>query len=288
MAPFPSLWPAQFPPSSLAKINMPRKQIPKMETPWSVAVKLAAHFGVAAESASQWFETGCPINFEEGVKWKETRIEEAKLKAPNSAPNNFEKARQQARRAKEEVNWDILSPDFAALVDTICDFFLVGISVRGIEDRLGVSQEVITRVLMLHPRTKDRDKELASAGWADIRRLAQAEIRQRLADPVERAKMKVGDLNFLAGTAHDKLDKAEGPKEVTLSIKAKIEAMSYDELLKSIPSKQDIIEGDFKIEQQKSANETSAEERRPQIKTLPQSQKDPTDIEITGDNNVSN
>ena len=114
----------------------PTRKVHKIETPWQLAVKLGAHFGVAAQSALQWFETGCPKNFEEAVAWKETRIEEAKISKPRSVPNSFEKARQQAPIANKEVNWDILSPDFATLVDTICDFFLVGISVCGIEHRL--------------------------------------------------------------------------------------------------------------------------------------------------------
>ena len=256
----------------------PNRKVHKLETPWSIAVKLGAHFGVAAQSAAQWFESGCPKNFEEAVKWKETRIEEAKISKQGSVPNSFEKARQQAPNANKEVNWDILSPDFAALVDTICDFFLVGISVRGIEERLGVSQEVITRVITQHPRTKDRDKELASAGWADIRRLAQAEIRARLTDPVERAKLKVGDLNFLAGTAHDKLDKAEAPKEVTLSLKAKVDAMSYEDLMKALFDKSNVIEGEFEME----GKETSPKAQTPIFKTLPESQQEPQK-EVTTD-----
>lgn len=246
----------------------PTRKIPKLESKWAIAVKLGAHFGVDPNSAIQWFETGCPLNFKDAVKWKETRIEETKIKKDVGAKSKWDRAREQSTAANSDINWDILSPEYTALCDIVCDLFLVGLSTRAIEERLGTQQSVITRIITNHPRTKDRDKEMASQGWADIRRLAQGEIRERLSDPVERSKIKVGDLNFLAGTADDKLSKVETPKEVTLSIKAKIEMMSYEELLKSLPSQKDIIDAEYQIE----SEETSVPKQLPEIKQASQSQ----------------
>ena len=125
------------------------------------------------------------------------------------------------------------------------------------------------RVINNHPRTKDKDKELSASAWSDIRRLAQSEIRNRLRDPEERKKIKAGDLNFLAGTAHDKLEKGEGPQQVNVNIRAKIEAMSYDELIKAISSKQDVVEGEFQVE----GKEMSVGAQNSEIKIPSQSQQ---------------
>ena len=262
----------------------PNRKVHKMETPWSVAVKLGAHFGVAAESAIQWFESGCPKNFEEAVAWKETRIEEAKLRKPSSPPNKFEKALQQAPRANAEVNWDILSPEFSALVETICDLYLAGCTVYGIESRLGATVEVINRILSRHPRTKDREKEFASLGWAEVRRLALGEMLTRLSNPIERSKIKSDTLNIIAGVAQDKLDKVEAPKEVTLSLKAKVDAMSYEDLMKALFDKSDVIDGEFQME----GNETSPKEDGNLLKPLPQSQQEPQKDATTDTDGASN
>jgi len=249
----------------------PTRNIPKVETRHSVAVKLAAEFGVATESASQWFDSGCPVSFEEGKTWKLQRIEEAKIRVkPGHCPNRYEKARSEASRANAEPNWELMSPEFQNLCDVVADLYLAGITTRRINQILGVSEEVIHRVITNHPRTKDKDKEISSSAWSDIRRLAQSEIRERLRDPDERKKIRAGDLNFLAGTAHDKLSKDETPQLTAISIKNKILAMSHDDIRKMILNKQDVIDGEFQIE----GGETSREVHPPEIKTLPQSQQE--------------
>lgn len=254
------------------KTPKPTRKIPKVETRHRVAVKLAAEFGVAKETVYQWFDAGCPQSFEEGKAWKLQRIEEAKIRDHRgSSPCKYEKARSEASRANAEPNWELMSPDFQNLCDVVADLYLAGMTTSRINSILGVAEEVIYRVITNHPRTKDKDKELSASAWSDIRRLAQSEIRNRLRDPEERKKIKAGDLNFLAGTAHDKLEKGEGPQQVNVNIRAKIEAMSYDELIKAISGKQDVVEGEFQIEGQ----EMSAVVDNPEIKTPAQSQQQP-------------
>ena len=246
------------------------RKIPKVETRHQVAVKLAAEFNVKTESALQWFDSGCPQNFEEGKAWKLQRIEEAKIRQHNiTTPCKYERARSEAANANKEPNWELMSPEFKNLCDVVADLYLAGMVTSRINQILGVSEEVIYRVINNHPRTKDKDKELSASAWSDIRRLAQSEIRNRLRDPEERKKIKAGDLNFLAGTAHDKLEKGEGPQQVNVNIRAKIEAMSYDELIKAISSKQDVVEGEFQVE----AQEMSVGAQNSEIKTPSQSQQ---------------
>lgn len=249
----------------------PTRNIPKQETRHSVAVKLAAEFNVCSQTASQWFDAGCPVNFEEGKKWKLMRIEEAKIRAHrNNTPNRYEKARGEAANANKEANWELMSPEFQNLCDVVCDLYLAGISARGINQRLGLNEEVCHRIISQHPRTKDREKEMASNSWSDIRRLAQDEIRERLRDPEQRAKIKPADLNFLAGTAHDKLSKDETPQQTAISIKTKILAMSHDDIRKMILNKQDVIDGEFEMQ----GAETSVETHGAEIKSPAQSQQE--------------
>ena len=248
----------------------PTRKIPKVETRHAVAVKLAAEFGVAKETAYQWFDAGCPANFEEGKAWKLMRLEEAKIRSHgHNTPCKYEKARSEASRANKEPLWELMSPEFQNLCDMVCDLYLVGITTRGINDRLGVSEEVIHRIITQHPRTKDKDKEIAGNSWADIRRLAQSEIRERLRDPEQRKLIKAGDLNFLAGTAHDKLEKAEAPQQVAINIRARIEAMSHDQIIKMIKGERDVVDAEF----EKEGDEMSVEERGEQIKPAAQSQQ---------------
>ena len=248
----------------------PTRNIPKQETRHSVAVKLAAEFNVTPESVMQWFESGCPINFEEGKAWKIQRIEESKIRLHRGpCPSRYEKARGEASRANAEPLWELMSPEFQNLCDVVCDLALVGISTRGINQRLGVSEEVAHRIISQHPRTKDREKEMASNSWADIRRLAQDEIRERLRDPEQRAKIKPADLNFLAGTAHDKLTKDETPQQTAISIKTKILAMSHDDIRKMILNKQDVIDGEFEMQ----GAEMSQQAHGAEIKSPTQSQQ---------------
>ncbi len=247
-----------------------KRKIPKVESRHQVSLKLAAEFGVTQQSVAQWFDSGCPQNFEEGKAWKLQRIEEAKIRRHNvTTPCKYERARTEASRANAEPNWEMMSPDFQNLCDVVADLYLAGMVTSRINSILGVSEEVIYRIINNHPRTKDKDKELSSSAWSDIRRLAQSEIRSRLRDPEERKKIKAGDLNFLAGTAHDKLEKGEGPQQVNVNIRAKIEAMSYDELIKAISSKHDAVDGEFEIEGQ----EMSAGAQKSEIKIPVQSQQ---------------
>jgi hypothetical protein len=150
---------------------------------------------------------------------------------------------------------------------------------RTIEERLGTAQVVVTRIIANHPRTKDKDKEVSADKWKTIRRLAQDSVIDTFQDPEALRKLRPSDRILAAGIAHDKVKDSEGPAQIAINIRAKIEAMSYEELIASIP-KLPTIEGEF------TAVETSPPPQTPSskphalpLKTDPESQQDDPDVE---------
>ena len=262
----------------------PTRKVKKLETPWACAVRLAAHFNVAPQTATQWFDAGCPQTFDEAVAWKESRIEENKIRSVNSAGRSkIEKAQAEAKETSAEIEWSKLSTDMVNLCEIVCDLYLAGLTTRNIEERLGTAQAVVTRIIANHPRTKDKDKEVSADKWKTIRRLAQDSVIDTFQDPDALRKLRPSDRILAAGIAHDKVKDSEGPAQIAINIKAKIEAMSYEELINSIP-KMPTIEGEF------SAVETSPVPQTPSAKpaSLPlpdtsESQEEDTDNETADD-----
>ena len=253
---------------------MKPKRPAKPETRHGIAVKLAARFHVATQTAMQWFAAGCPEHYEDAVEWKLQRQAEAPIKSEGRQPCRLEKALQQAKECEETVNWDAMSTQFRQMCDIVAEFYLMGMTVRTIEDRLGVMPPVITRIIANHPETKDKEGQVASAAWKDVRRLAVDAMRDKLNDRNQVTKMKAAELNFIAGTAQDKIRDSEGGSQLTINIEHKINGLSYDELINSLPKQQDAIEGEFSVDpvgtssgpQAPSANEPI----RP-IKSVPRS-----------------
>lgn len=226
---------------------MKPKRTAKPETKHSIATRLAARFHVATQTAMQWFAAGCPVHYEDAVEWKLQRQAEAVIKAEGRQPCRLEKALQQAKECEETVNWEAMSTDFRAMCDIVAEFYLMGMTVSTIQTRLGVRAPVISRIIANHPETKDKEGQVASAAWKDVRRLAVDAIRDKLNDPDQVNKMKAAELNFIAGTAQDKVRDSEGGSQLTINIEHKINGLSYEELINSIPKQQDAIEGEFTI-----------------------------------------
>lgn len=231
----------------------------KPETRHGIATKLAARFHVATQTAMQWFAAGCPEHYEDAVTWKLQRQAEAPIKSEHGrAPNRTEKALQQAKECEETVNWDAMSTQFRQMCDLVAEFYLMGMTVRTIEDRLGVRPAVLTRIIANHPDTKDKEGQVASAAWKDVRRLAVDAMRDKLNDRNQVSKMKAAELNFIAGTAQDKIRDSEGGSQLTINIEHKINGLSYDELINSLPKQQDAIEGEFSVDPVGISNGTQA------------------------------
>ena len=227
---------------------MKPKRPAKPETKHGIATRLAARFQVAIQTATQWFDAGCPVHYEDAVEWKLQRQAEAAIKAEQGrAPSRIEKALQQAKECEETVNWDAMSTDFRAMCDIVAEFYLMGMTVNAINTRLGVKIPVVMRIIANHPETKEKEGQVASAAWKDVRRLAVDALRDKLADPTQVGKMKPAELNFVAGTAQDKIRDSEGGSQLTINIEHKINGLSYEELINSLPPKSDTIEGEFTI-----------------------------------------
>ena len=260
----------------------PTRKVKKLETPWQCAVRLAAHFNVAPQTATQWFDAGCPNTFDEAVAWKESRNEEHKIRSVNSAGRSkIEKAQAEAKETSAEIEWSKLSTEMSNLCEIVADLYLAGLTTRTIEERLGTAQVVVTRIIANHPRTKDKDKEVSADKWKTIRRLAQDSVIDTFQDPEALRKLRPSDRILAAGIAHDKVKDSEGPAQIAINIKAKIEAMSYEELINSIP-KTTTIEGEFTPVETSPVRQTpSSKPPALPLKTDPDSQEDTPVIETT-------
>jgi hypothetical protein len=244
---------------------MKPKRPAKPETKHSIATKLAAEFHVSVQTATQWFDAGCPMNFEEAKEWKLQKRAEAPIKSEmGSRPNKLEKALQQAKACEETVNWEAMSTQFRQMCDIVADFYLMGMTVSAINTKLGVKPAVISRIIANHPDTKDKESQVAASSWKDVRRLAVDALRDKLNDPTQVSKMKAAELNFVAGTAQDKIRDSEGGAQLTININQKINALSFEELINSIPKKVDDIDAEFQIE---TPDGTSSEVEKPLANT---------------------
>ena len=221
----------------------------KPETKNSIATKLATEFSVSVQTATQWFDAGCPMDYEEAKEWKLQRRAEAAIKSEQgSRPNKLEKALQQAASCEESVNWDAMSTQFRQMCDIVAEFYLIGMTVNSIHAKLGVAIPVINRIIANHPDTKEKEAQVRTNRLREIARLSSDALVDMLADPLQLAKMKPAELNFILGTASDKLRDSEGSAQLTISIHNKINLLSFEELINSIPKQVDAIDGEFEVE----------------------------------------
>jgi hypothetical protein len=225
------------------------KRSAKPETKHSIATKLATEFQVSVQTATQWFDAGCPMDYEEAVQWKLQRRAQAAIKSEQgSQPNKLEKALQQAAACEETVNWEAMSTQFRQMCDIVAEFFLMGMTVTTINIKLGVAVPVINRIIANHPDTKEKEAQARTNRLREIARLSSDALVDMLGNPMQLAKMKPAELNFILGTAQDKLRDSEGAAQLTISIHNKINALSFEELINSIPKQVDAIDGEYEFE----------------------------------------
>jgi len=228
---------------------MKPKRPAKPETKHSIATKLATEFQVSVQTATQWFDAGCPMDYQEAVQWKLQKRAQAAIKSEQgSQPNKLEKALQQAAACEETVNWDAMSTQFRQMCDIVAEFFLLGMTVNSINTKLGVAIPVINRIIANHPDTKEKEAQARTNRLREIARLSSDALVDMLGNPTQLAKMKPAELNFILGTAQDKLRDSEGGAQLTISIHNKINSLSFEELIASIPKQVDAIDAEFEIE----------------------------------------
>ena len=213
-----------------------------------IARKIMAHFQVCRRTAFNWFSDGCPADFDAAVQWRLQRIADEAVRRPcGPEPRGlivFDETSQITASGAEELSFDSLSEKYANLVALVVELRLAGLPVRKISKATGLGDIVINRVIDSHPDTRSKDAALAKAGWGEIRRMSCDLLRERLAERDSSDRLKASELALIAGIAQDKLAR-EASAEITFNIEHKINALSYEELINSIPKPS--YEGEFEI-----------------------------------------
>jgi hypothetical protein len=211
-----------------------------------IARQLMAEFQVCRRSVFNWFADGCPADFDGAVVWRCQRIAEESIRRPcGPEPLGLiaiDQARDLASTDAEVMNFTDLSDRHAQLVELVAQMRLAGVSVHRISKAVGCGALVVNRIIDNHPETRDKDASIAKAGWSEIRRLSCDLLRERLADRESSDRLKPSELALIAGISADKLARESNVAEITLSINQKINALSFEELIRSIPRE---VEGDY-------------------------------------------
>jgi hypothetical protein len=214
-----------------------------------IARQLMAEFQVCRRTVFNWFADGCPADFDGAVAWRCQRIAEESIRRPcGPEPLGLiamDQARDLAAAEAETMSFQSLSERYSNLVGLVVAMRLAGVSVHRISKAVGCGALVVNRIIDNHPETRDKDAAIAKAGWSEIRRLSCDLLRERLADREASDKLKSSELVLIAGISADKLARESNVAEITLSINQKINALSFEELINSIPKE---IEGDFAFE----------------------------------------
>jgi hypothetical protein len=215
-----------------------------------IARQLMAHFKVCRRTIFNWWGDGCPADFDGAVAWRCQRIAEESIRRPcGPEPLGLlaiDQARDLASTDAEVMNFTDLSDRHAQLVQLVAQMRLAGVSVHRISKAVGCGPLVVNRIIDNHPETRDKDAAIAKAGWSEIRRLSCDLLRERLADRESSDRLKASELALIAGISEDKLAREAHVAELSISIHNKINALSFEELINSIP--QPSIEGDIAFE----------------------------------------
>ena len=215
-----------------------------------IARQLMAHFQVCRRTVFTWFADGCPADFDAAVQWRQQRIaDEAVRRSCGPEPlalAAIDDAIDLAAEDSEMMSFANLSDRHARLVQLVVEMRLAGVSVHRISKAVGCGALVVNRIIDSHPDTREKDATLAKAGWGEIRRLSCDLLRERLADRESSDRLKATELALIAGISADKLAREAAEAEITLTISQRINSLSYEQLINSIPKPS--IEGDFAFE----------------------------------------
>jgi len=208
----------------------------------SIAIALAKKTGKAPRTTWGWFDRGMPdSSLEEAEKWASENIKDRTPAKPSKPEPVVIYDPSTPLRELNAPLADIAeaSPDLVNMVVALRD---AGESQRRIAQQTGIAMNSISKIVRGHAKTKERDKAISTEVWKDVRRLAADRLRDLLENDEAAGRLKPVELATVAAIAHDKLKDAETPAQIGISIRAKIDAMSYEELINSIP-KMDALEG---------------------------------------------
>ena len=219
-------------------------------TQWELCKQLAAHFGVAAQSVKSWLASGCPKDFDAAVAWKVKREADRSIRAVSGRPNRLIKVLEgkvEAAQADDLMPLSELSETFAEAVNLVVELRKAGITTSRLATITGFSTPVIKRLCHEHPDLKP--KRQAAVSWTLARSLAVDRLIDALDSEEASRKMSASQLAVVAGVCSDKLRDLEQPSESSvINIRAKIEALSFEELINSIPKKSDAIDAEYEFE----------------------------------------
>jgi transcriptional regulator with XRE-family HTH domain len=173
-------------------------------------------------------------SLEEAEKWVSEHIKD---KAPSKPPKPEPVVIYDPSTPLRELDASLdditeASPD---LVNMVVALRNAGESQRRIAQQTGIAMSTISKIIRGHALTKDRDKAISTETWKDVRRLAADRLRDLLESDEAASRIKPVELATIAGIASDKLKDSETPAQIAINIKARVEAMSYEELINSIP-----------------------------------------------------
>jgi hypothetical protein len=215
-----------------------------------IARQLMAEFQVCRRTVFNWWSDGMPFDFSGAVAWRCQRIAEESVRRPCGpeplALLAIDEASNLAAAEAETMSFQSLSERYSNLVGLVVAMRLAGVSVHRISKAVGCGALVVNRIIDNHPETRDKDASIAKAGWSEIRRLSCDLLRERLADREASDRLKATELALIAGISADKLARESHVAEFSISIHNKINALSFEELINSIPKPS--IEGDFAFE----------------------------------------
>jgi hypothetical protein len=219
-------------------------------TQWDICKQLAQHFKVAPQSVKSWFASGCPQDFDQALQWKTQRDADRAIRSVSGRPNRLLKViegKADAAQADDYMSLAELSATFAEAVALVVELRQVGLTTSRLAEISGFSKAVLKRICFEHPDLKPKTQAVTS--WMVARQLAVDRLIDAL-DCEESAKKLSGpQLATIAGISSDKLRDLEQPTESpTINIRAKIEALSFEELINSIPKQADTIDGEFSFE----------------------------------------
>jgi hypothetical protein len=197
-----------------------------------------------------WFASGCPQDFDQALEWKTRRDADRAIRAVSGRPNRLLKviqAKSEAAQADDYMSIAELSETFAEAVGLVVELRQAGLTTTRLAEITGFSTPVIKRVCHEHPDLKP--KRQAAVSWSLARSLAVDRLIDALDSEEASRKMSASQLAVVAGVCSDKLRDLEQPTESSvINIRAKIESLSFEELINSIPKQADTIDGEFSFE----------------------------------------
>lgn len=207
----------------------------------SIAIALAKEFQKSARTCWSWFDRGCPA----------TSLEDARDWAlANSNKKKPPKAVAAVAQVKAAPLIDNNAPvtelieKFPEAVQIAVAMREAGVSMARIASTTGFSNHLVSKLCREHPNLAPQEKSLTQRDWQDVRRLSVSRLKELLENDEAAAKFKPMELASVAGISHDKLEVYEAPQSHAINIRAKIMAMSHDELIAMIKKPTETIEAE--------------------------------------------